>query len=323
MEASYLSWYEMALRAVNYSVLGLPRTKDINKVVLAGMGGSGIVCDVIYVVLYERSEIPVTVVKDFKTPRWVDSKTLVCGISYSGNTLETLNVVLRSLDLGAEVCVVSSGGRLVEIAKSRGIPHVIVESGLQPRAAFPQLLIAVIKALTTYGINLVEDLDELVGVLGFKDLTIGISKELTNFLKDSIPVIISNFKFYPLALRFKDELNENSKMMAKVEVIPEWAHNDIVGWEKLVNEELIRALVIWDDDPLIEFAVDYLRELGVKIYVLKTLGNSLLSKILHGSHIAGLTSTYLAEVRGVRADETRSIDKYKKFLRDRYTQLRT
>ncbi|MEM4519749.1 MAG: bifunctional phosphoglucose/phosphomannose isomerase [Sulfolobales archaeon] len=323
METTYLRWYESALKVINYVVQGSPRGKDFSEVVLAGMGGSGIVCDVIYTLLYDRSEIPVTVVKDFKPPSWVSSKTLVCGISYSGNTLETLNVVMKSLDLGAEVCVVSSGGKLVEIAKSRNVPHLIVDGGLLPRVAFPQLLIATIKVLDIYGIKLVDGFDKLLEVLNFKDLTIDVSKKLADFLKDSIPVIISNFRYYPLALRFKDELNENSKMMAKVEVIPEWAHNDIVGWEKLVDRNIIKALIIWDEDPIIEFAVDYLNESEVGVYILKLLGNDLLSKILYGSQIAGLTSTYLAEFRGIKADETKSIDRYKAFLRVKRSYLET
>ncbi len=317
MENTYLNWYELSLSVLNYEVSGSPRTKDFERLVLTGMGGSGIVCDTIYTALYRKSKIPITIVKDFQPPGWVNSNTLVCSISYSGNTLETLNTVIKSLNLGAEVCVVSSGGKLVEIAKERGLPHVVVDKGLLPRAAFPQLLIATIKVLNTYGVNVYEDLNKLIGVLTFKDVTAATSRELSYFLKDSIPVIISNFNYYPLALRFKDELNENSKMMAKVEIIPEWAHNDIVGWERPVNIDIIRALVIWDDDPTIEFAINYLKELGVKTYVLKPLGDDLLTKILQGSHIAGLTTTYLATLRNVRAEETLSIDKYKKFLQNR------
>lgn len=323
MEATYLRWYELAFKVINYIVQGSPRGKDFSEIVLAGMGGSGIICDILYTLLYDKSEIPVTVVKDFKPPSWVSSKTLVCGISYSGDTLETLSVIMRSLDLGAEVCVVSSGGKLVEIAKNRNIPYLIVDSGLLPRVAFPQLLIATIKVLNIYGIKLVEGFDKLLEVLKLRDLTIDISKKLADFLKDSLPVIISNFRYYPLALRFKDELNENSKMMAKVEVIPEWAHNDIVGWEKLIDRNIIKALIIWDEDPIVEFAVDYLKESEVGIYTLKPLGNDLLSKILHGSQIAGLTSTYLAKSRGIEADETKSIDRYKTFLQMRYSYLKT
>jgi len=311
----YLRWYELALRATNFEVYGSPRKDLFQNLILSGMGGSGIVCDMIYSVLYSSSEIPVTIVKDFQIPRWTSKNSLLCAISYSGNTLETLNTVSKALEVGAEVCIVTSGGKLLELARVRGLPHVVVDSGLIPRAAFPQLLIATLKLLSTYGINLCSDLRSLTNILRDVDSVSKISKELAEFLKNSLPVIISNTRFYPLAMRFKDEFNENSKMMAKVEVIPEWAHNDIVGWEKPVNLDLIRALVLWDDDPVIEFAVNYLKELEVKVRVLKSLGDDLLSKILYGSHVAGLTSTYIAELRGLKAEETKSIEKYKNFLR--------
>ncbi|MCS7108479.1 MAG: bifunctional phosphoglucose/phosphomannose isomerase [Sulfolobales archaeon] len=310
----YLSWYELALKSLNYSVLGKARTKDFKKVVLTGMGGSGIICDAIYTVLFSNSEVPVSVVKGFQPPKWVDSETLVCGISYSGNTVETISVVLKSMELGAEVCAVASGGKLLEIARSKNLPHVIVDGGLLPRVAFPQLLIATIKILDVYGIKVCDNLGEIIDVLKERSIADYISKELADFLKESLPVIISNNEMYPLALRFKDELNENAKMIAKVEVIPEWAHNDIVGWELPINLEVLRALIIWSDDPIIEFASNYLREVGVKTYIFKLLGYGVLSKVLYGSLVAGLTTTYLAELRGIKADETKSIDEYKKFL---------
>ncbi len=317
MELIYLNWYELALNAVKYEVLGTPRNRDIRKLVLTGMGGSGIVCDAVYAAMYGKSKIPITIVKDFQPPGWVDPTTLVCGISYSGNTLETLSNVSKSLEMGAELCVVSSGGSLIEMAESGGIPHVVIDGGLPPRAAFPQLLIATAKVLSTYGIIVHDDLEGVVEILKSVDTAVATSKELAEFLNESIPIIISNTRYYPLALRFKDELNENSKMIAKIEIIPEWAHNDIVGWEKPVNIDIIRALVLWDDDPLLEFAVDYLKGSGVKLRVLNPPGNDILSRILYGSLVAGLTSTYVAELRGVKAEETKSIEKYKDFLRGR------
>lgn len=312
----YLRWYDLALRAINFEVYGSPRKDSFQNLILSGMGGSGIVCDMIYSVLYSSSEVPVTIVKDFQIPRWTSKNSLLCAISYSGNTLETLNTVSKALEIGAEVCIVTSGGKLLELARVRGLPHIVVDSGLIPRAAFPQLLIATLKLLSIYGINLCSDLRSLISVLRDVEPISKTSKELAEFLKNSLPVIISNMRFYPLAMRFKDELNENSKMMAKVELVPEWAHNDIVGWELPLN--IVKSLVIWDDDLVIEFPIDYLRCRGVDLQVLKLLGDDLLSKMLYGSYIAGLTSVYLAGLHGVKAEETKSIDEYKNFLRVRF-----
>jgi glucose/mannose-6-phosphate isomerase len=311
----YLRWYDLALRATNFEVYGSPRKESFQNIILSGMGGSGIVCDMIYSVLYSSSEVPVTVVKDFQIPRWTSKNSLLCAISYSGNTLETLNTVLKALEVGAEVCVVTSGGKLLDLARVKGLPHVVVDGGLIPRAAFPQLLIATVKLLSTYGVNICSDLKSLTNVLRDVEPISKTSKELADFLKNSLPVVISNMRFYPLAMRFKDELNENSKMMAKVELVPEWAHNDIVGWELPLS--IVKSLVIWDDDLVIEFLIEYLRGRGVELEVLKLLGDDLLSKMLYGSYIAGLTSVYLAELRGVKAEETKSIDMYKEFLRRR------
>lgn len=312
IEGVYLSWYNLALKALSYEVVGSVSRGVFSNVVLTGMGGSGIVGDVIYSLACRSSDVPFTVVKDFRLPKWVGRNSLVCVISYSGNTVETLNAALDALNANAEVAVVSSGGKLVELAKSKGIPYVRVDGGLVPRAAFPTLLIATLKILSNYGIKLSNDLSMSIEVLRSVDDVRTVSKELATFIKDYLPVIIANTTFSPLAIRFKNELNENSKIMAKVETLPEWAHNDIVGWEGWLS--VVKAVIIWDEDSVVKFANDFLRGLGVPTYVLKLRGDDYLAKVLYGSLVAGLTSVYLAGLRGVNAEETKSIETYKKFI---------
>lgn len=311
----YIKWYELATKAMGYEVIGKPAIKEFKDIIITGMGGSGIVGDVIYSLLYTRSRTPITVVKDFRMPGWVSKDSLVCVISYSGNTLETLSAALDAMNAGAEVCVVASGGKLLEFAISKGLTYVKVDQGLAPRAAFPLLLIATLKALEFYGINVHGNLERSLNVLKYTSEVDSVAKELAFFIFNSLPVILSSCRLYPIAMRFKNELNENSKIMAKVEVIPEWGHNDIVGWE--LPLDVIRAVVVYDGDPLMEFVARFLRDLKVPTYVFNLEGDDLLSKILYGVYVAGLASIYLAELRKVDPVVTRSIDRYKEFLNSR------
>lgn len=49
----------------------------------------------------------------------MDSKTLVFAVSYSGNTVETLNSAKAAYDKGASVVAVTSGGKLKEFANEK------------------------------------------------------------------------------------------------------------------------------------------------------------------------------------------------------------
>lgn len=305
----------MASKAVEYEVIGKLKAMEFKNVVITGMGGSGIVGDVIYSLLYSKSRMPVMVIKDAKMPGWVGQGSLVCVISYSGNTLESLSAVLDAVNAGAEVCVVTSGGKLLRFAMSKGLTYAKVDQGLAPRAAFPLLLIATLKVLEFYGITIYEDLKKSLNALKYTPEVDNVAKELAYFMLNSLPVIISSYRLYPIAVRFKNELNENSKLMAKVEVVPEWGHNDIVGWESPLD--IIRAVVVYDGDPLMEFVAKFLSDLKIPTYVFSLKGDDLLSKILYGVYVAGLASIYLAELRKVDPVATKSIDRYKEFLNSR------
>ena len=65
---------------------------NIDHVVLAGMGGSGAIGDIIAAIL-SRENFHVSTVKGYLLPKTVDSKTLVIAISISGNTKETLSIL--------------------------------------------------------------------------------------------------------------------------------------------------------------------------------------------------------------------------------------
>ena len=66
------------------------RDTGYEKIVVIGVGGSGI-AGKIFQELYTKK--PVITSDDYRVPDFVDKNTLVIGISYSGNTEETLSMV--------------------------------------------------------------------------------------------------------------------------------------------------------------------------------------------------------------------------------------
>jgi glucose/mannose-6-phosphate isomerase len=319
----YLSWPEIIKSALEewgrYSVDGV-----FNEVVVLGMGGSGIIGDYLQVLAAERGPIPVYVVKSHIFPRFVDSGSLVVVISYSGNTLETLIAFKRAVELGLRVVAVSSGGVLEEDAKRFGVLHVKVPGGLLPRASLPAMLYAVLGLLDASGYTIVprgEAESSAVFLANSRESALAVSERTANWLysecaqRGRLITISTHSPLDALALRFKNELNENSKLYVKVDVAPEWMHNDVVGLEAPVVRDICVLELV---DPgsatgvrLVEFMKGIYSELGAIVHRLDVRGESTLEKLMYGSLVAGLTSSRLGELRGLDPAATRTIQLYK------------
>jgi bifunctional phosphoglucose/phosphomannose isomerase len=126
----------------------------VEKIIVTGMGGSCLPGEILVSYLKDFT-IPVFLVKGYELPAFTDSKTLVFTISYSGNTEEPVNAFRNALRKGAQIVTIASGGKLLELAKSHSINHIVVPSGIQPRLAYGYLFMAVLNVLINS--NLVED----------------------------------------------------------------------------------------------------------------------------------------------------------------------
>ncbi len=110
---------------------------DFREVVIAGMGGSGIVGR-IFQELY--SDKPIYLVNDYGIPNFVGRNTLFIAVSYSGNTEETLAAAKSAIKRRAHVVAITSGGELAKIVEEK----VIVPKGLQPRSGLGYMLMPII-----------------------------------------------------------------------------------------------------------------------------------------------------------------------------------
>lgn len=311
----YLNWSAQLERALKSEVLDAQQL-DLSKlrgVSFLGMGGSGIIGDVLTKVLSKIIDAPVITIKDYSLPKFVGKDWLAIALSYSGETLETVLALNEAVRRGAKTSVVTSGGSLLAMAKKMKVPRVVVEKGHTPRSAFPALLagtINLVNSMLSIGLNV----DGGVEVLR-DQIAIRIAEDLAKFLLTGVPVFVVTEDLYPLGLRAKNEFNENSKMVGKVEVLPEWGHNDIVGWEGGCREWLKPVLFKEGSNLLIDFATSYLKELGYDLKVLEVGKSSYLETILYGSWIVGLSSVILAKLRRLDPEEIKSIKRYKDFLK--------
>jgi len=307
--------------------LSLP-FEEPSAVVSAGMGGSAIAGEIIRCWLMYTSKTPVDVVRGYHLPAYVDEDSLVVAVSYSGETEETVSVLAEALKRGCMTVAVSSGGTVEKLSKTVGMPWIPVPKGLQPRAALPHLLAAQAKVLEAVGVEIpVEELLDASSTL--KEMSAELSpdrpveenraKKAALSIHGRLPVVYAPESLWPAALRFKTQLNENSKTPAKAEVVPELCHNEVVGFEGS-KELLSRMCIVLLRDPGEEAVVRERME-AVKeeaegrvggLVEFRSRGSSRIGKMLSAILFGDAVSVYLAVLYGVDPTPVETISRIKR-----------
>jgi glucose/mannose-6-phosphate isomerase len=309
-----LSGYESGRMVVSGSgVAGV-----FNGMVICGMGGSGVSGDFLVVIsrLY-GSRLPIVVFKGFDLPGWYSSY-LVVAVSYSGNTLETIECSRRARGFGSKVIHISSGGLLRSEARGSEIPWIPLESGLLPRAALPSMVGALIGLTDALGVTSVGDEVLLETYYALRNTLVDDARGLADAVAESDILVVGACGYYGvLAERFRSEFSENSKMLVKAEVYPESAHNDIVAWQTKKKAKTAFIAIKGGGGicgRIMEFISRKYRGHGVVEEL--DLGAPSLPSLMKGALIGGYASVLVAKERGIDPATTSVIEEYKKILAD-------
>jgi glucose/mannose-6-phosphate isomerase len=286
----------------------LPKNyRNVNKIIIAGMGGSAIAGDIV-LDCFDELKIPIFVSRSYELPSFADEKTLVICVSYSGNTRETLEQIKDGIRKKCKLVGVSSNGKLIEIFKKKGLPFICIRSGIAPRAAIGYLLSSVINILRSLGFIKVSK----IKIANNPEEN---AKNVAKKIKGTFPVIYS---IYPSVVRrFKNQLNENSKVLGRWEVIPEAAHNDIEAFGNL-NEKF--SLIFLRDELAereeIKKSIEFFkRNAGnAKVVEIFAKGRNKLERVLYLIWFTDFVSYFLAIENGVNPEETPNIKKFKEFV---------
>jgi glucose/mannose-6-phosphate isomerase len=127
--------------------------KKITNVLICGLGGSGIGGSIVADIVSGQILVPISYSKDYSIPNYVDENTLVIGSSYSGNTEETLEALDECLKRKAEVAIITSGGKLISIAKKNNLNHIVIPGGNPPRAMFAYSFTHAIEAINKLAVS--------------------------------------------------------------------------------------------------------------------------------------------------------------------------
>ena len=283
----------------------------VENVLICGLGGSGIGGSIISQVVSTDANCPITINKDYKIPSFVNEKTLVVCCSYSGNTEESLEMLEQAEAKNAVVACITSGGKLAEIAQSKNYNHIIIPGGHPPRAAFGLAFPPLFTMLKHYNVishDYVAQFNNTVNTINTEEENIiSEAKIIAEKLMGKIPVIYADANYEGVAVRFRQQINENSKMLCWHHVIPEMNHNELVGWTTK-NDDLAVVIFRNEDDYFrtqkrMEVNKTVFEKYTSTIIEIYSKGNSRLEKALYLVHLGDWVSYLIAEKKGIDVTE--------------------
>jgi glucose/mannose-6-phosphate isomerase len=265
-----------------------PVTKrKISQIIFCGMGGSGIGGDILRRLAFRADRVPFMVNRSTAMPRWVDPQTLVIVSSYSGGTREILESFERARRSRAPILVVTSGGRLEELARAGRFPVLKVPQGFPPRCAIGYLTFVLVPVLNRLGILNVRDAEiratrAILAKISEKR-ALGIARRLAGRF---VHLYAVSGLMEPVLVRWRSQLAENAKTLVSHQMLPEMFHNEIEGWQ--APRELVRrsTAVFFSDpeDPLwirerARRARRMIAGTGAKVLEIRSEGRSPLARI--------------------------------------------
>lgn len=296
-----------------------PPKKKLSNVFISGLGGSGIGGTIVSELVALEAILPITVGKGYFIPKFVNESTLVIISSYSGNTEETLNAMSLAIKRKAKIVCVTSGGKVAEIARKKKLDVIIIPGGNPPRSclgySFTQLLF-ILGFFKIIGSKFKGQLSASVELIEKeKKNIISEAHSVTEKLFGKTPMIYATTYFEGIAIRFRQQINENAKLLCGHHVIPEMNHNELVGWAS--GSERIAVIIFRDKDEYsrnnarIEINKEVIKKYTPNITEIWSKGRSQIEKAIYFIHLGDWISVFLADKRGVDPIEVKVIDMLK------------
>jgi glucose/mannose-6-phosphate isomerase len=308
--------YEIAEKSV------ISEGRNIHNIIITGLGGSGIGGTILSELVSDTCSLPILVNKDYFLPAFANQQTLLIVSSYSGNTEETIQVMQEAIKRGVQIVCVSSGGKVLELARQHQLEFIEIPGGKPPRSCIGYSLVQLIKILVSKKLapaSLMNDILKAAELLDKERYTIKKEAEqIAAKLVNKIAVLYSLGSCEGTSVRFRQQINENSKALCWHHVFPEMNHNELVGWTQ-VDKHLAVVTFHTSFDynrtkkrydickPLFEKYADSVTDIIAK-------GNSKLEQFLYLIHIGDWISCYIADIKNIDPVEVNVIDHLKKEL---------
>ncbi len=299
-----------------------PLKDEVTSVVICGMGGSGIGGKIVSQWISNYASIPVLFVQDYELPAFITEKTLVIGSSYSGNTEETLISLLEAKERGSRIIGICSGGELKNFCAANNYDCVVVPGGNPPRTALAFSMVQLTAIFVKLGLAPAKLLTEIQKghdlIVSQSDSIKQEAHQIAKQLLGKVVGVYAGADYEGIAIRTKQQFNENSKELCWQHVIPEMNHNELVGWGD--GDERFAALFLHTSDlnkrneRRFNISVEVVKSKTPHVVVVEAKGDSQVERSIYLIHLVDWTSLYWSDLKGGDPIEIKVIDYLKNEL---------
>ncbi len=290
--------------------------------VVVGMGGSALAP---LLLKKWKPELDVLIHRDYGLPKISAEKLknkFIILSSYSGNTEETLDAFEKAKDGNLAMAIISTGGKLLELAKKNNIPYIeLPNTGIQPRMALGLSLKAFLKFMGEE--NALKEITELVENFNPVDFEKE-GKLLAQKLKNHVPVVYSSNQNFSIAYNWKIKLNETGKIPAFCNTLPELNHNEMTGFDikdttkELSSKFYFIILKDTEDNPKISKRMEILKKLyegrNLQVETKELNAENIWHKIFSSLVLADWVAYYTALEYGLEPEQVPMVEEFKKLI---------
>jgi glucose/mannose-6-phosphate isomerase len=316
----------------DFKLSGNVELKNIYSVVYAGMGGSALAA--LLFKTWPGLADPFEVSRDYDIPRHVDPDTLFIAASYSGNTEETLSALAQAEEKGAQIAIIAGGGKLQQIAEEKHYPFILLPKAAQPRYAVLYNLQALLTILEEAHLLRAQDLKpQLVEAAHYIDEAVKAwlptvptaqnpAKQLAQELMGKSVVIYGGPEMAPAAYKWKISINENAKQVAWWGQLPEFNHNEFLGWSGQPTDKPYAVVDLRSslEHPRVqkrfEVSARMLSGKRPEPHIVQAQGDTLLEQLLWTVAYGDFVSIYLALLNGINPAPVDLVETFKKALNE-------
>ncbi|MFA4827323.1 MAG: bifunctional phosphoglucose/phosphomannose isomerase [Candidatus Shapirobacteria bacterium] len=292
----------------------------VDRVVVAGMGGSALGAEIIKALYFDRLKIPFEISRGYHLPRYVDQNTLVILSSYSGTTEEILSAAGEAENAGAKIMAISAGGELEKTAIEKRYDFYKIRPDFnpsgQPRMALGYSIFGILGLLKMAGIIDIEN-GEIEGVTavieevrkknGVEIATENnLAKQIALKLENKIPLVLAAEHLAGNAKTFCNSINENAKTPAMFYLLPEANHHLLESLKNpAINKNNLIFLLFLSDqyEPAIkkrfEITEKVIEQNGIEKTVIQENGKTKLEEVMWLVAFGNWVIFYLAMIYGV------------------------
>lgn len=297
-------------------------------IVYAGMGGSALAA--LIATTWPGFTVPFEIVRNYDIPAYVGEQTLFVAASYSGNTEETLTALAQAEERGAKIVAIAGGGKLKDVAEAKGYPLALLPKTEQPRYAALANLTALLQLVAPYDVLATKGYQaELATAATFlrgatatwrADVPTAknAAKQLAQEMIGKSVVVYGGPKLWPAAYKWKISFNENAKQVAWAGQLPEFNHNEFIGWSKQPHDKPYAVVDLRSglEHERVQKRFDVSERLlsGMRPapHIVQAEGSTLLEQLLWTVAFGDFVSLYTGLLNGLNPAPVELVEKFKK-----------